>query len=144
MSLYADSSASVSVDSISDLSRPNKCAKFTVQVNNGQIRARSNQSLAHDETQPTSTTRHNANLGFERELSQCAFKMHPTPALNNGLGGILAVRWVWNLNAVIGSREFTLMFAGGAFLGEVGGGEDGVFIRVFFVCANGCDGEWAC
>lgn len=144
MSLYAESSASDSIDKISGFPGiSDKLSKRTVQVDDRQVGARSNQTLAHDQTQTASTTRHDANLVLEGKLSQGALEMHPTAALDNGLGGILAVRRVLDLNAVIGTGKFSLMLAGGALLGAVGGGENGILVWVIFLGADGCEGERA-
>lgn len=94
--------------------------KHTVQIDNGKIRPRSDQSLRHDQTQPARTTRHQADLALERKLGQGALKVHPAAALDNRLGGHLAVRGVRNLNVLIGSGEAALIVTCGTLGSFVG------------------------
>jgi len=143
ISLCADSSASDSVCKISGFPRiSDKLLERTVQVDDCQIGAGSNQCLAHDQSQTAGAAGHDADLVLEGKLSQGALEVHTTTTLDNRLCGVLAVRRVLDLNAVIGTGEFALVITGGALLGVAGGGENKVLVRVL-LCADGCEGERA-
>lgn len=114
--------------------------QHTVQINDGQIRARGNQTLTHDETQSTSTAGYHAHLILKRELGEGALEVHPASTLGHRLGRHLVIGGIFDVNTLICASELALMFSRGSFWGLCGGSEKrvlgGVIVPLF--AAHSC------
>lgn len=63
----------------------------TVQIYNCNIRTTDHHSLAHHQSQSTSTTSHNAHSALERERVKRASEVHTSSALYRSTGGELVL-----------------------------------------------------
>jgi hypothetical protein len=111
----------------------------TVQVDNGQVRARRHERLAHDQAQAARAAGHHADLVLQRKRRQRALEVHAAAALHHGRARHLGVGRVLDHQPVVGARERAFVCAGRP-LRRVGGG---LFLAVVILQARGRGGQRA-
>lgn len=90
---------------------------LTVQIDNGNIRATDNTSLAHDQTQTSRTTRDDSTATLQAEGRQRPPEMEATAALDWSGAWEVLLLWVLDTDALIRPRELTLMLEGTGLAG---------------------------
>lgn len=105
--------------------------KHTVQVDNGQVRARGHQGLTHDQTKTTSTTRHDADLVLQRKRGKRALEVQPTTALHDRTTRHFMVLGIFNDDILVGTGEGALVVSGFPSRRVRGGGtEFGIVLHI--------------
>lgn len=89
--------------------------RLTVQINNGQVRAGTDESLAHDKTKSTSATGDDGSAALEGECRQGADKVYTTSASQRPLmrGQFRLILGVFDDNALVRTGSRALVRPGG-------------------------------
>ena len=113
---------------------------LTVQVNNGDVAAGDDASLAHDKPQSSSAASDYSHTTLECKGSQRSLKMKPSATLNRLGGWVVSIVGMFDANGVESTTESSLV--GGFILQRSLGGARGALFLVVerggaCVCADG-------